>query len=220
LDAKFLRPWSVGQLKEIWAAAGVSTARLGELVEPIDAPVGLEADRLYTFLKVTYEGQAKRGENRLGREVTYKRVQETTENDIVVSHINAVNRATCVVPPDMTGLLVSPEFTILRVRPDKKTRIDPFYLWHVLRSAAVVAEFLTSATGKGRHRVEWKQLRGQEIPMIPIEKQLSIGSRYREMLEHERAASRIKAEADAQLEDLALDGPEAVDRLERAKPPR
>ena len=70
----------------------------------------------------------------------FTNVSGLKKGDIVVSNINAVNRAICVLPGDAEDLLISSEFTILR--PKNKTDVDAYYLWAVLRSAAVVAEWL------------------------------------------------------------------------------
>lgn len=62
-------------------------------------------------------------------------------------------------------------------------KVDPAYLWAVLRSAAVVAEWLSDATGVGRHRVEWEQLRKLKIPLLPYPEQKKIGDKYRKAQE-------------------------------------
>jgi len=218
LDAKSLRPWSVTELSSQWRAAGATSAPLGDLVEHIHEIVKLERQTKYTFLKVTYAGRADFGEVRLGKEVTYNTVRRARAGDIVVSHINAVNRAIGVVPDGMGDALVSPEFTVLRLKPG--VRADMFYLWSILRSSAVVAEFLSSSSGVGRHRVDWSVLQGQIVPLLPYSTQREIGDQYREALALEQVISDREQAARRAIAALALDGDEARDRLERAKPPR
>ncbi|HLX62037.1 MAG TPA: N-6 DNA methylase [Planctomycetota bacterium] len=222
LDAKHLRPWTITELEPGWKKAGVSSVTLETLVEPIDptdeTKVKLEKEKPYSFLRISYEGRAEEGEKRLGKEVTYKNLMAAQANDIVVSNINAVNRAICVIPKDMEGLLISSEFTIIRLK--KGAKADPMYLWSVLRSAAVVAEFLSGSSGQGRHRVDWSRLSKQKIPVISPEQQKKIGDSYRMVLHYEKAIQQAQETAKRDLAFLELDGVTANDKLARAKPPK
>jgi type I restriction enzyme M protein len=218
LDAKFLRPWSAGQLEPQWKAAGATAERLEELVEPVEEEIKLDPDTYYDFLRVTYEGYSERGERRLGREVGYNRLFTAKPDDIVVSNISAVYRAICVMPPGMEDVLLSSEFTVLRLKPGVKA--DPMYLWSVLRTAAVIAEWLSGASGVGRHRVDWELLRSQQVPLLPLPQQKKIGKYYRQALEFQAKIKEFRDSAGSELASLELEGEEARDRLARAKPPR
>lgn len=138
--------------------------------------------------------------------------------DIVVSNISAVYRAICVLPAGAEDLLISREFTILR--PKKNMKVDANYLWAVLRSAAVVAEWLSGATGVGRHRVGWDLLSCQRIPLLSPADQKGIGNYYRKAEEHEEKIEALRAAAIVALAPLELEGEIAIDRLARAKPPK
>ena len=71
----------------------------------------------------------------------------TRVGDIVVSNINAVNRATCVIPAGLDGLLASNEFTVLRLKPG--VTADPQYIWSVLRDRrAGHPEVMKRVTGR------------------------------------------------------------------------
>ena len=168
-------------------------------------------------MRVLYAGYAERGEASLGREVGYSEVSTAKAGDIIVSHINAVNRAICVLPDWAEDLLISKEYTILR---PKKNKVDPNYLWAVLRSAAVVAEWLSGSTGVGRHRVTWDQLCDQRVPLLSPKEQKAIGDYYRKAEEHEAKIAALRASAITALAPLELEGETAVDRLARAKPPK
>jgi type I restriction enzyme M protein len=218
LDAKYLRPWSVDELEPRWAAIGAESKLLHELVVPVDEAFVLEPDREYGFLRITYSGRAELGERALGREVSYPSIGRAGTRDIVVSHINAVNGAICVMPEGMDDLLVSNEFTVLRVTPG--IHVDTHYLWSVLRSSGVVAEWLSGASGVGRHRVNWEMLARQRVPLLPYPRQQEIGNLYRMALAREAEADRLKQEAVEAIADLELEAEEARDRLARAKPPR
>lgn len=218
LDAKFLKPWSVSALESTWTASGAKSVRLDALVTAVEEPVALDDEEEYTFLKVTYEGMAERGERRIGSEVSYPRVCRAQPGDIIVSHIRAVDRAICVLPESLKRLLVSPEYTVLRVKDKKRT--DPMYLWSVLRSTAVVAEMLSSSSGQARFRIDWERLRGQMIPELPIAQQRSVGDMYREALRHKAKIDQLMIKAMTALGPLDLDCEAARERLERAKPPQ
>jgi restriction endonuclease S subunit len=138
--------------------------------------------------------------------------------DIVVSNISAVYRAICVMPDDLQDLLISSEFTVLRLKDG--VQADPYYLWSVLRTAGVIAEWLSGASGVGRHRVNWEVLQHQRVPLYPFHRQKEIGDMYREVHARERETKRLNDEALASLAELDLEGEAARDRLARAKPPR
>ncbi len=139
-------------------------------------------------------------------------------NDIVVSNISAVYRAICVMPPGMEEVLLSSEFTVLRLKPEVKA--DPVYLWSVLRTAGVIAEWLSGASGVGRHRVDWALLQNQHVPLLPYSQQTKVRKLYREALALTAKIAEYKANAAAELAGLELEGEEARDRMARAKPPR
>jgi hypothetical protein len=114
-----LLPWFVTDLEHIWEAGGATTVALETLVDPIEnETIKVDPAKEYTYLKVSYEGRAESGERRLGKEVAYPNISEAKADDTVVSNIRAVDKAICVVPAALAGHLISPEFTILRLKKD------------------------------------------------------------------------------------------------------
>lgn len=218
LDAKYLRPWSVAELEPTWKAIGADSDILENLVDPVEEPIILDPDARYTFLRISYEGRAERGEDALGKEISYDRVSRARAGDIVVSNISAVYRAICVIPEGMEDLLISNEFTILRLKPGVDA--DALYLWSVLRSTAVIAEWMSGSSGVGRHRVGWPLLRSQRVPLLPPARQREIGDLYRAAEQREAEIARFKESAMQALETLSLETEAAKDRLVRAKPPQ
>jgi type I restriction enzyme M protein len=136
-----------------------------------------------------------------------------------VSNISAVYRAICVIPPWAEDLLISREFTILRPKRGRSA-VDAHYLWAILRSAAVVAEWLSGATGVGRHRVGWDLLADQRVPLLDSKQQKAVGDFYRKAEDHEVRIAGLYESAREYLAPLELEGETAVDRLARAKPPK
>ncbi|MDP2735696.1 MAG: hypothetical protein Q8P12_05830, partial [bacterium] len=220
LDAKYLIPWSVEKLKRTWARAGAATDTLENLVDPIEEQVENKPKTTYTFLRISYEGFAESGERRLGKEVSYAWVGRARPEDIVVSNISAVYRAICVFPEGMDDVLITPEFTVLRIKQMKRDEVDPMYLWSVLRSPAVIAEWLSQATGVGRHRVVWDLLKNQKVPLLPPPKQREIGEMNRKAYRLAHESTIVMERATAELDALDLYGEAAKDKLVRAKPPR
>ncbi|MGH2508403.1 MAG: N-6 DNA methylase, partial [Ktedonobacteraceae bacterium] len=218
LDAKYLRPWRATDLEPRWKKAEATSENLSTLVDPVWSPITIEPNREYSFLRITYEGQAEAGEKSLGKEINYGEMSAALAGDIVVSNISAVYRAICVLPKAAEHLLISKEFTILRPKPG--VRVDAAYLWAVLRSAAVVAEWLSEATGVGRHRVDWDLLKEQHIPLLPHEDQKRIGNMYRKVEEYAAKIAEVRVSADVALSPLDLEGETARDRLATAKPPK
>jgi type I restriction enzyme M protein len=221
LDAKNLNPWSVDRLAATWTQAGARTEKLGALVDPIENIIEIKPDMQYTFLRISYEGFAEDGEKRLGKEISYAgKVGYAKIGDIVVSNISAVYRAICVLPAGREKALVTPEFTVLRIKKERAGEIDAMYLWSVLRSSAVIAEWLAHSTGVGRHRVEWDLLREQSVPILPFAQQKAIGDLYRKAAQLAQQSADAMAQAVVGIATLDLDGEVARDQLARAKPPK
>lgn len=217
LDVKSARPWRVSELSATWLDAGAATVFLADVVDPILVRASLLPEVLYHYGRVTYAGVMERGEARLGHEVS-SLVYTVQPGDLVVSNINAVHRAVAVVPEHLADVLVTSEFTVLRLKAG--VLVDVFYLWCILRSAAIVADQLSRSTGGGRHRTDWARLSTQQIPLLPLERQREVGNCHRDILNHEKGIEEAQRRAKAALECLDLDGPMAEDRLLKAKPPR
>ena len=222
LDVKFCLPRPNSEdVTTSWLARGyeviplwkIATEITSATLKPKDSP-----DEEFTFLRVRYDGMAEEGEKRLGREITYKELQRANAGDIVVSNIAMALGATCVLPNDLEHTLLSSEFTIMRV-------IDPrftsWFLWSFLRSPEVRARLLSVSTGISRHRVSWSFLKELPVPLIPIEKQDELATRYSNAEAAVRQAEQLRSEADSVLyEDLDLANDWATQRLRAAKPPK
>jgi len=218
LDAKFVQPWSASELEPAWVKAGAASKQLSDLVEPVETSALLKPEQRYAFIRVTYGGRCQRGETRLGREVTYSTVGTAKPGDLVVSSMGAVYKAIGVIQDGMEDLLISSEYTILRVKPGVK--VDPMYLWSVLRSPAVTAEWLSGSSGLARHRVGWDVLKTQRVPLLPYTKQREIGNLHRTANKRSMQSEEMTELAGNALSALKLDDMRAKERLERSKPPR
>ena len=102
-----------------------------------------------------------------------------------------------------------------------KPGLDPLYIMvRVARSTAVIAEWLSGASGVGRTRVDWAILRNQRIPLLDGPRQREIGQMYRTADEHRRQVTLLRERAENELLPLNLENLTTQDRMQRAKPPR
>lgn len=219
LDVKFCRPHD-NPAKEIWEDEGLETEKLGELVDLTEDEVrpSESPNEKFSFLEVSYEGEPRRGDTKFGGDINYSTVRTAQAGDIVVSHINAVNGAICVLPPELDDVVISKEYSILRVKDDKE--INPLYLRILLRSPEFRAMLLSRSSGGGRHRVDWDALKDLEIPLIDMEAQKEKTNDIRRADEMRNEAKILEERAVSDLEnELGLRNEKATDRLDAAGPP-
>ncbi len=147
----------------------------------------------------------------------YRVLRRIRENDLVVSNINAVHGAFAVVPANLDGLVVSPEYTVCRAL----NGVDPRLLWMLLRTPESRSDLLLLATGIGRTRIVWENLKQLQLP-LPEENLAD------EAVRAIRDAERKEAEAVALRESitrkfescLGMDNQESRDILEAFRPPK
>jgi type I restriction enzyme M protein len=176
-----------------------------------------EYDDEVRLLSVRYDGTCFAGDAVAASDLKYKTLWRVETDDLVLSNINAVNGAIGVVPAELRGCFVSPEFTVLRARPG----VDPRILQLILRSPECRVDLLLLASGIGRHRVT---MRGASQTRIPLPLQATtrdvladlteareLQERVREL--QERATSRLQS-------DLGVDTPRATELLQAFKPPK
>ncbi|MFA5867816.1 MAG: N-6 DNA methylase [Actinomycetota bacterium] len=220
LDVKSCLP-RPNDISDKWRADGLNVVPLHTIVDKIENegfnPKN-EPSKLNTLLRVRYDGIPEEGDKALGEELTYSKVQNPKENDIVASNIAAALGSIAVIPADLSGVIASSEFTIMRL---KDARFDVWFLWGFLRSPEVRARLLSQSTGISRHRVEWDDLGAIPVPVIPIEKQRLIGKQFYDSVKEVRNAEKKRADTSFELnQSLDLSNEWAVQRLKAAKPPK
>lgn len=220
LDVKSCLPRS-HDVVESWRSEGRRVRPLGELVECVESGgfnPGHSPDKVFTLLRVRYDGIAEAGDTALGRELTYDNVITPKAGDLVASNIAAALGSICVIPAHLEHTIASSEFTIMRIKdPD----INPWFLWAYLRSPEVRARLLSQATGISRHRIGWGILEQIPVPDVPKKDQDAIGKCLREAVETARQAEQTRAEALQRVNTmLGLDNEWALQRLKTAKPPK
>lgn len=220
LDVKWCLPRQ-SDIADGWRNTGTTVLSLEDVVDHIEDGAfnpKQTPDKVFTLLRVRYDGIPEEGDTALGRELTYDRVQCPSDGDLVVSNIAAHLGSCAVIPADLQHTVLSSEFTIMRVKDD---RFQPWFIWAYLRSAEVRARLLSSATGISRHRIGWGVLKDIPIPLVDSIVQEALAEQFRESMEAVRRAEKSRAQAAERLNSLLdLDNEWAEQRLKAAKPPK
>jgi type I restriction enzyme M protein len=216
LDVKscLLRP---GRKVEAWRRRGLAVEPLGTWVTQRTTTVDVPGDQIVRLLSVRYDGHADRAVSCVRASIKYGELRVARAGDLVVSHINAIHGGICVLPPELDGVAVSPEYTILAPRPG----VSAHALWAILRSPEVRAELLTRASGLGRHRIDAELLLALPVPAPPPPLADSVDQAIRHALGLEAEAAALRARAQASIEaelDLRSEGAERI--IAAFKPPR
>ena len=183
--------------------------------ELIDCPLHESPVQLLT---VKYDGTAVADRTILPRTDTeYSQLYRVRAGELVISNIAATYGSVAVVPPDLDGLVVSKEYTVLKVRPGHDARV----IWAILRSPEIRAEFLVRTTGANRTRVQWSYIRSIAFPYPDA---ATAAAFVRHIEEAEAARDKAREEADAAIHGLttalSLDREAASVILDAFKPPR
>ena len=196
---------------------------LSDFVEPkefmrddvIECQLHEEHEQLFT---VRYDGTAAADRIIFPRtETEYPQLFRVRGGELVISNIAATYGSVAVVPPHLGGLVVSKEYTVLKVRPGYDARV----VWAVLRSPEIRAELLLRSTGANRTRVQWSDIREIAFP-YPDEPTVAVFVGHIEEAEAARSkALEEAASATRELNDaLSLDQEDAHLILDAFKPPK
>ena len=205
-----------------WRDAG-DLPPLSDFVDPktfedddlIDCPLHESPVQLFT---VKYDGTAAPDRVILPRTDTeYPQLYRVRTGELVISNIAATYGSVAVVPPELDGLVVSKEYTVLKAKPGYDARV----IWAILRSPEIRAEFLVRTTGANRTRVQWSDIRGIAFP-YPNAATAAVFLRHIE--EAEAARARAREEADSAIHGLttalSLNREAASVILDAFKPPK
>jgi len=175
LDVKFCLPL-VGRFVKTWKKSGAEVYRLSDVCIPRDEIIEPRKDHQeeeFRILTITYEGRCRTDEKRLGKEINYSKMKIVRTGDIVFSEYNAFHGAIGYVTEEFDGALASGSYTVVKCG-DKKNSL---YLWSILRTTEIRADFLSSAIGIGRQTVSWDNIKNVQIPFLSQEKREQIGKK-------------------------------------------
>lgn len=205
-----------------WKSAGLQTAPLTDLAELKEFSESniiacKDHDDIETYLRVTYSGQAERGDDIEPAQTKHTNLYRVEKDDVVISNIAATYGSACVVDADTEGCVVSTEYTVLRPLKPLSSKV----LWVLLRSETFRSEMLLAATGANRTRVSWERIKDIRLPK-PDEKLVKSLEKALAAAERKKREA-IKAAANAislVSSDLLLEDKISALVLDAFKPPK
>ncbi|MGC8339731.1 N-6 DNA methylase [Cronobacter sakazakii] len=170
-----------------------------------------------TPLIVRYDGSAEAGTTIFPADTQHNKLYRVSEGDVVISNIAASYGSIAVVQAELSGCVVSSEYTVLTA----KQGFEPKMLWAILRSPVVLSEILLVATGANRTRVKWDSMKSLSIPYPnkEMEKDFVQSLIKLEALEKETIKSK-EEKINSTLDVLALKNEESEIILSAFKPPK
>ncbi len=224
IDVKACLPEAEARVPD-WQAAGFKVQPLGDLLKlavdkdskadrEVDTSV---VDELVTYLRVRYDGFCEAGDEVSTSDVAKQTITRVEAGDFVFSHINAIHGAVAVVPGEFEGLVVTSEYTVCRPSADLTASV----IWALVRSPEARAEMLLLATGIGRTRVRWTELKKLRLPVPGQEVRDKIDDAVKRASKAEDDMRRLRAEAsDTASTEMLLDSPRSRAIIAAFKPPR
>ena len=218
LDVKYCVPL-MGRFIKKWKSKGYSVETLDklcdlrdEIIIPKETP-----ETEYKILTITYSGRCKTEEIRLGKDINFKKMKIVRTGDIVFSEYNTYHGAIGYITEEFDGALASSSYTVVRCFND----YDSLYLWSILRTTEIKADFLTSAIGMGRQTIGWDDIKNIKIPLVPKEEREIMSKKILESWEKEKSA---QDEIDNIFKDLDkkfdVESDSSLRRFLATKPPK
>ncbi len=150
-------------------------------------------------------------------ETEYPQLYRVRQGEIVISNIAASYGSVAVVPPNLDGLVVSKEYTVLKARQSYDARV----VQALLRSPEIRAEMLLRATGANRTRVYWEDIRDIAFPYPDSQTvQAFLGHLEDAESARDRAQREEAAAAEILNEKMLLNAERAGMILDAFKPPK
>lgn len=177
------------------------TVRLGEVLRYRETDVSVDAVQSYQFAGVYSFGRGVfRGQQRTGSEFAYRRLTKLRTGDFVYPKLMAWEGAFGVVPPACDGCVVSPEFPVFEIKPE---RLAPSFLDLYFKMPRVWSQISGGSTGTNvrRRRLYPTDLLRAEIPLPPLAEQWRVVGRIEELAAqiHEGRTLRLRATKEAEM---------------------
>lgn len=130
--------------------------------------------------------------------------------DVLFSRLRPKLRKVIRIPNDDEGGLCSAELLVLRIADNERRRVNLDFLAYMLRSELVFGQLIYQITGIGRPRVGIEALRNLALPLPPLSAQQRF---LRDLMNADREADRLRAEAQRKLEEAVRRADEAFERV-------
>ena len=211
-----------GASKKIWKKAGLSIVKLKDIAsekqfkeeDVIDCQ---SHGAIETYLRVTYTGEAQKGEDVDPTATQHQKLYVVRQGDIAISNIAATYGSVGYIGEETDGCVTSTEYTILTPVND----IPPRVLWVLLRSSVFRSEMLLAATGANRTRIRWSLIKNIELPLPTPKECEELNKALQEAEEQEKATRAAKEKAITTAKKLLnLESNLAITVLEAFKPPK
>jgi len=185
-----------GASKEKWYNSGLNVVKLKNIADEkkftegyiIDCP---NHNDIETYLRVTYTGEAQKGDDVDPTTTQHQKLYRVCEGDIAISNIAATYGSVGYIGEDADGCVVSNEYTVLT----PKLNIPPRVLWVLLRSEVFRSEMLLAATGANRTRIRWSLIKNIEIPLPNEQERNKLNESLIESEKQEKIARQAKENA-------------------------
>ena len=208
-----------GRMVEQWKSREIEVKRLDEIVRPTRKVIDPSdyPQKLFTLLKVSYEGRCEVENERIGERVIPDSMQIVESGQMVFSTIRATDGAVGIVPPELDGSLVSKtSYTVF----DCDSPRDAAYLWSVLRSYELRADMQSLSPGSGRYTTYWPDVGRLLIPWLAPHERHAIGEGLIKLWESERQLQMRWENSTTHLHQLGLESEESKTRWRVSKAPQ
>ena len=167
---------------------------------------------------IKYDGTAEGNRVIFPRTQTeYAQLFRVRTDDIVISNIAASYGSVAVVPPELDGLVVSKEYTVLKANPG----YEPLLVHALLRSPEIRAEMLLRTTGANRTRIRWHDINDIKFPYPDEDIAKEFLNHVKEAKQaREKAMHEEKAAAKELHEKVLINDARALAILDAFKPPQ
>jgi type I restriction enzyme M protein len=219
LDVKYCIPLN-GRFVKKWQMKGYDIRMLADLCTPreeIIEPRKNFPDDNFKILTITYAGRCKADEIRVGKEINYSKMKIVRTGDIVFSEYNAFHGAIGYIIDEFDGALASGSYTVVRC----DDTVDSLYLWSILRTTEIRADFLSSAIGMGRQTINWDDIKTVQIPFLSRDKRENVAQKIKNAWELEKKAQEsIDDISDMLHTEFDVESEQSKRRFIAAKPPK
>lgn len=219
LDVKSCVPL-FGRYIDKWLSDGYDVKSLEDLFtirEEIIYPKSKFPTDHFNILTITYSGECQSSEVRLGKEINFSKMLIVREGDIVFSEYNTYHGAIGYVTKEHDGSLASSSYTVVRCNVPKIS----IYLWSIMRTTEIRADFLSSAIGMGRQTICWDTISKVRIPLLKTEEMerisISIQNAWDSIKKSNLAITQVFNDLNGKFD---VESDESHNRFEATKPPK